>query len=112
MTRGFFTSGIGGVEGNFKNDAILIVVDQNSLYLLGQAGGLSLLPELLARAGPVVSQPRFDAEAECLFVHECEHEDLLCFGMLGYAGDDSLVVEFRSQIGSFFNLFNAGSFGK
>lgn len=83
VTRSLFPADIRLAQSHFENDAVLIIINQDSLNLLRHAGGLPFFPKLLPRTGPIVRQHRIDAELEGFVIHVCKHENFLALCMPG-----------------------------
>ena len=88
---------------DFEQDHIVIAVDPYLAHLLHMAGAFALVPQFVARAGPVDGLPQLDGFRQCLAVHPGEHQDALALGILG---DDRHKAIVRLDISDFLNLLN------
>src|SRR6056297_56132 len=81
----------GDADAHF--DGVLVAIDAHFLDALDLAAGGALVPEFVARAGPVMRLAGLEGFGERLCVHMGDHEDTLGIGIHRHRRDQALGVE-------------------
>ncbi len=103
----------GGAAGDFHAhpEAVLVVVDEEFLDFLDEAGGGALVPDDLAAAAEVDGFAEFDGHFEGFGVHIALHEDFAGGVVGGDDGDEAVIIELGGEGETFFDLFDGGAGG-
>lgn|GEM_PF-26338 len=97
---------------HIQNQGVLITVGADFHNALDVAGGGTLVPEFLARAGPINCFTDFQSAAQGFLIHVCQHQRLLGYGIHGKGRDQTIGIKFWSKSTAFLDLGFSSTRGK
>ena len=89
---------------HFDQNGILIAINAHFDNALHLARCITLAPQALARAGPIMRNAGFKRETERLGIHISDHENFMALGIAGDADDQPIAIKLWRETGAFFDL--------